>query len=475
MASQSARTPAKKWSTVEPQYLSTTTRSVVKATKSLARLDPASYAPTVFLYRPLGCALSGANKNKLAEQMSTLQRACAAIDSTEGTVIASDFVQQARCVEAKSIYKPTWPPCSPQEPAQQAPAPRAGHSWGAYEPEYPVARSSAEQDGLATARSANSDGLGTARSATSSTPSNVGDLLSKMQLEGGLHRQAGDADTNDDAEVDDVQGFDIPDFDKDEDFYIEQREAVELGCKVRVKGLVAAAHHNGTEGVFKSLNEESGRLTIELATGEFLSVKRINVDAVKGDIATPSKTVAAKAPGLSRARTTYQLQLGGNLLKQLEDHMNFKVAQTPRPMDHTNILNVLESMLESSALGQTAQFAEDDTDAMSESEMEQLLEQLEMKLVQNQALYGYLEVLSATDAKIWEVDETHRLVEDIEGLKAQQQLMEKMIMEVENRIDDRRMEEQALEEQKQQIEQMEMTQLMDQQMEMAQQMQQLRE
>jgi len=68
-----------------------------------------------------------------------------------------------------------------------------------------------------------------------------------------------------------------------------------------------------------------------------------------------------------------------------------------------------------------------------------------MNVVQNQALNGYLEVVAATDARKWQAGQTKRLMENIEGLKVQQILIERRMLEVEDRLDELRMEEQAVE------------------------------
>ena len=56
------------------------------------------------------------------------------------------------------------------------------------------------------------------------------------------------------------------------------------GCRVRVKGLAAAAQHNGKEGRYIGTNAESGRLTVELDGGEVVSVKQQNVDVILGRV-----------------------------------------------------------------------------------------------------------------------------------------------------------------------------------------------
>ena len=122
--------------------------------------------------------------------------------------------------------------------------------------------------------------------------------------------------------------------------------------------------------------------------------------------------------------------------------------------------------------GQAAPIFEDDNmDAMGESELEHFVEQLERNVLQNQALYGYLEVVAATDARKWQAGQTKRLMENIEGLKVQQILIERRMLEVEDILDELRMEEQAVEQHRR--EQMELKQEMTRQ-QLGQQMEQSR-
>ena len=84
-------TSVKRWNTVQAHYLTTSMRSIKKGC-----FDPGF----------LPFSLSGANRNKLAQEMSILQRSCTAIDSAKGNVIASDFIEQACVWEELVLHHP---------------------------------------------------------------------------------------------------------------------------------------------------------------------------------------------------------------------------------------------------------------------------------------------------------------------------------------------------------------------------------
>ena len=189
-------------------------------------------------------------------------------------------------------------------------------------------------------------------------------------------------------------------------------------------------------------------------------------------------TVEQAQPSRSRARTAHQLQLSKNLLSQLEDNMRLKVSQTPRPIDPNNILHLLDSILQPSTFWHSGTVARQSPGRQRQySKMTtwtrwvRVSSNISWNVVQNQALYGYLEVVTATDARKWQAGQTKRLMENIEGLKVQQILIERRMLEVEDILDELRMEEQAVEQHRR--EQMELKQEMTRQ-QLGQQMEQSR-
>ena len=84
----------------------------------------------------------------------------------------------------------------------------------------------------------------------------------------------------------------------------------DLGCRVRVVGLVQAAHHNGKTGVVvASLDTQTGRIGVELEDGAKVRIKPCNMQlllhpddaAFRADSSIPAQPLQASAAPASEA------------------------------------------------------------------------------------------------------------------------------------------------------------------------------
>ena len=362
----SPATPAKKWGTVQPQYLATSTRTVKQSSPaSLPKVDP-TYAPKL---RPLGCAISKAGKDRLEERMGALHRACAAIDDLSCKDAAAGLLQQAQSVAVKARSKPlpkVVPEAFRNDDEWHAPAsPRVVPATVAGE-----AHLASEDIPCASARSSASTAafsqLDSYRSASS-----VEDAHRKTQPEGS--RTIPDATTDLGDEGDEV--------DEHEDLF----------------------------------------------------------DVYFSDV--PSAPVEDEsAPAGSSAETDDR----GALIDQLESAITSRVTAKKEQVESpSNILKALDDVLAQTAPASKCPGTLAEAQK-SEAELEQLHEQLEMTMVQNQALYCHLEVLAATEARGWATEDAQKLKEDIENLKMQQMQLEEQIKQVEDELDDARLREMQL-------------------------------
>ena len=99
----------------------------------------------------------------------------------------------------------------------------------------------------------------------------------------------------------------------------------DLGCRVRVVGLVQAAHHNGKTGVVvASLDTETGRIGVELEDGAKVRIKPGNMQqllhpddaAFRADSSRPAQPLQASAAPPEAAAADGESAIVDFLMKQ---------------------------------------------------------------------------------------------------------------------------------------------------------------